>query len=35
MLPENIAMREVLGKFSFRTAHSLDPQVIHLTLPLI
>jgi RimJ/RimL family protein N-acetyltransferase len=35
VLPENMAMRKVLGKFGFRTARSLDPQVVHLTLPLI
>ena len=34
-LPENTAMRKVLGKFGFRTGRSLDPQVVHLTLPLI
>ena len=35
VLPENMAMRKVLGKFGFRTARGLDPQVIHLTLPLV
>ena len=35
VLPENIAMRKVLDKFGFRTARGLDPQVMHLTLPLI
>jgi RimJ/RimL family protein N-acetyltransferase len=35
VLPENTAMRKVLGKFSFQTGRSLDPQVVHLTLPLI
>jgi len=35
VLPENMAMRKVLGKFGFRTARSSDPQVIHLTLPLL
>lgn len=34
VLPENAAMRKVLGKFGFRSAQSLDPQVIHLTLSL-
>lgn len=34
VLPENAAMRKVLGKFGFQSARSLDPQVIHLTLPL-
>jgi RimJ/RimL family protein N-acetyltransferase len=34
VLPENAAMRKVLGKSGFRTARSLDPQVVHLTLPL-
>ena len=35
VLPENVAMRKVLNKFGFRAARSLDPQVVHLTLPLI
>jgi RimJ/RimL family protein N-acetyltransferase len=35
VLPENTAMRKVLRKFSFQTGRSLDPQVVHLTLPLI
>jgi RimJ/RimL family protein N-acetyltransferase len=35
VLPENMAMRKVLGKFGFRTARSLDPQVVHLTLLLV
>lgn len=35
VLPENIAMRKVLDKFGFRAARSVDPQVVHLTLPLI
>jgi GNAT superfamily N-acetyltransferase len=35
VLPENMAMRKVLGRFGFRTGRSLDPQVVHLTLPLI
>jgi RimJ/RimL family protein N-acetyltransferase len=34
VLPENAAMRKVLGKFGFRNTQSLDPQVIHLTLLL-
>jgi RimJ/RimL family protein N-acetyltransferase len=34
VLPENVAMLTVLGKFGFRT-RGMDPQVIHLTLPLI
>lgn len=34
VLPENAAMRKVLGKFGFRNARSLDPQVVHLVLPL-
>ena len=34
VLPENTAMRKVLDKFGFRTARSLDAQVVHLTLPL-
>lgn len=35
VLPENMAMLKVLGRFGFRTTRSLDPQVVHLTLPLI
>jgi RimJ/RimL family protein N-acetyltransferase len=35
VLPENMAMRKVLGKFGFRAARSMDPQVVHLTLPLL
>jgi RimJ/RimL family protein N-acetyltransferase len=35
VLPENVAMRKVLGRFGFGTARSLDPQVVRLTLPLI
>jgi len=35
VLPENVAMRKVLGKFGFRTARSMDPQVVHLSLPLL
>ena len=35
VLPENAAMRKVLGKSGFRTARSQDPQVVHLTLPLV
>jgi|SRR6185437_14480112 RimJ/RimL family protein N-acetyltransferase len=35
VLPDNMAMRKVLGKVGFRTARSIDPQVIHLTLPLL
>lgn len=34
VLPENAAMRKILGRFGFRSAQSLDPQVVHLTLPL-
>jgi RimJ/RimL family protein N-acetyltransferase len=34
VLPENVAMLTVLGKFGFRT-RGMDPQVVHLTLPLI
>ena len=34
VLPENAAMRKVLGKFGFRTGRSQDPQVIHMTVPL-
>jgi RimJ/RimL family protein N-acetyltransferase len=35
VLPGNVAMRKVLGKFGFQTGRSQDPQVVHLTLPLI
>jgi RimJ/RimL family protein N-acetyltransferase len=34
VLPENAAMRRVLGKFGFKTGRSRDPQVIHMILPL-
>lgn len=34
VLPENAAMRKVLGKFGFRTGRSQDPGVIHMTLQL-
>jgi RimJ/RimL family protein N-acetyltransferase len=34
VLPENVAMLTVLGKFGFRT-RGMDPQVVHLTLPLV
>jgi GNAT superfamily N-acetyltransferase len=34
VLPENTAMRKVLGKFGFQAGRSHDPQVIHMTLPL-
>jgi len=34
VLPENAAMRKVLGKFGFEAGRSHDPQVIHMTLPL-
>jgi RimJ/RimL family protein N-acetyltransferase len=35
VLPENVAMRKVLRKFGFQTARSVDPQMVHLKLPLI
>jgi RimJ/RimL family protein N-acetyltransferase len=35
VLPENVSMRKVLDNFGFRAARSVDPQVVHLTLPLI
>jgi RimJ/RimL family protein N-acetyltransferase len=35
VLPENAAMRGVLGKFGFRIDRSRDPQVIHMILPLM
>jgi RimJ/RimL family protein N-acetyltransferase len=34
VLPENAAMRKVLGKFGFRTSRSHDPQVVHMTASL-
>ena len=34
VLPENMAMLHVLGKFGFQT-RGMDPQVVHLTLPLV
>ena len=34
ILPENAAMRRVLGKFGFQAGRSDDPQVIHMTMPL-
>jgi RimJ/RimL family protein N-acetyltransferase len=34
VLPENAAMRKVLGKFGFQTGRSDDPRVIHMRLPL-
>jgi RimJ/RimL family protein N-acetyltransferase len=34
VLPENAAMRKILGRFGFRSAQSLDPHVVHLTLAL-
>jgi RimJ/RimL family protein N-acetyltransferase len=34
VLPENMAMRKVLEKFGFQ-ARGRDPQVVHLTLPLV
>ena len=35
VLPGNLAMRKVLGRFGFQVVRSLDPKVVHLTLPLI
>jgi GNAT superfamily N-acetyltransferase len=35
VLPENAAMRKVLGKFGFQIHRSLDPQVIHMAMPLV
>jgi RimJ/RimL family protein N-acetyltransferase len=35
VLPGNAAMRKVLGRFGFQISRSADPQVVHLTLPLI
>ena len=34
VLPENVAMLNVLGKLGFQT-RGMDPQVVHLTLPLV
>jgi RimJ/RimL family protein N-acetyltransferase len=35
VLPENTAMRKVLGKFGFRVGRTADPQVVHMTMPLL
>jgi RimJ/RimL family protein N-acetyltransferase len=35
VLPGNTGMRKVLERFGFQIARSRDPQVVHLTLPLI
>ena len=35
VLPENTSMRNVLGKFGFRAGRGSDPQVVHMTLPLL
>lgn len=35
VLPGNLAMLRVLEKFGFRATRGRDPQVLHLTLPLI
>ena len=34
VLPENIAMRKVFGKFGFQPRRGNDPQVVHLVLSL-
>jgi RimJ/RimL family protein N-acetyltransferase len=34
VLPENAAMRKVLGKFGFQASRSDDPHVIRMTVPL-
>lgn len=34
VLPENAPMRKVLAKAGFRTARSMDPQLVHLVLPI-
>jgi GNAT superfamily N-acetyltransferase len=34
LLPENAAMRTVLGKYGFRADRGRDPQVIHMTMRL-
>ena len=34
VLPENIAMRKVFGKFGFQPRRGDDPQVVHLALSL-
>lgn len=34
VLPENAAMRKVFGKFGFQARRGMDPQVVHLVLPL-
>lgn len=35
VLPGNAPMRKVLGKLGFQTGRSQDPQLVHLTLPLL
>lgn len=35
VLPENVPMLKVFGKFGFKTVRSQDPQVLHLILPLL
>ena len=34
VLPENAAMRTVLGKYGFKAGRSHDPHVIHMTMAL-
>jgi RimJ/RimL family protein N-acetyltransferase len=35
VLPENAAMRKVLAKFGFRSGRGIDPQLVHMILPLL
>lgn len=35
VLPENTSMLKVLDQCGFKASHGVDPQVVHLTLPLI
>jgi len=34
VLPDNTAMRNVLGKYGFRPERSQDPRIVHLTMQL-
>lgn len=35
VLPDNAAMRKVLGRYGFRPERSQDPQIVHLTMQLL
>jgi len=34
VLPDNTAMRKVLGRYGFQPERSQDPQIVHLTMQL-